>query len=222
MKYFFGILITVAVFMINRLINKKNKYINFNPLIFSSLTIIIILYLFNIDFETYNYSARALSFLITPATVALAIPLYKTRHMIQKHMTIIVGSILMGVIVHAITIAFLSIALQLDKAMIATVLPKSVTTAIAKDLSLSYEGIQPITVALVIVTGIYGAIISPFIFRIFKIKEQGLALGVSAHAVGLSTAIQIDEREGTMATLALILTGLITVFVMPLMMYLLT
>lgn len=222
MTFLFGIFITLISFLSVQSINKRLTKWKLDTIIVPSLMIICILYLFNIDFETYNQGGKYLSLLIQPATVALAIPLYKNKTYIKKYANIIVGGIISGTIVHALSIWVLSIFLKLDNQMIITIIPKSVTSAIAKDLAQNFGGIQEITVALVIVTGIFGAMISPIVFKIFKVKQKGLVLGVGAHAVGTSTAIKINEKEATMATLGLILTGLLTVIFMPLFVILFT
>lgn len=222
MMIFFGIALTFLSFLFIQSINKRFSKIKLDLIIFPSLIIVGILYYFNIDFETYNQGGHYLSMLIQPATVALAIPLYKNKKIIKKYAYTIMGSILMGTLIHALSIWILSILLKLDRQMIVTIIPKSVTSAIAKDLSVNFGGIQEITVALVIVTGIFGSMISPFLFKVFKVKEKGLVLGVGAHAVGTSTAIKMNEKEATMATLGLILTGLLTVILMPLFVLLFT
>lgn len=222
MMIFFGIALTFLSFLFIQSINKRFSKIKLDLIIFPSLIIVGILYYFNIDFDTYNQGAHYLSMLIQPATVALAIPLYKNKKIIKKYAYTIMGSILMGTLIHALSIWILSILLKLDRQMIVTIIPKSVTSAIAKDLSVNFGGIQEITVALVIVTGIFGSMISPFLFKVFKVKEKGLVLGVGAHAVGTSTAIKMNEKEATMATLGLILTGLLTVILMPLFVLLFT
>lgn len=222
MMIFFGITLTFLSFLFIQSINKRFSKIKLDLIIFPSLIIVGILYCFNIDFDTYNQGGHYLSMLIQPATVALAIPLYKNKKIIKKYAYTIMGSILMGTLIHALSIWILSILLKLDRQMIVTIIPKSVTSAIAKDLSVNFGGIQEITVALVIVTGIFGSMISPFLFKVFKVKEKGLVLGVGAHAVGTSTAIKMNEKEATMATLGLILTGLLTVILMPLFVLLFT
>lgn len=222
MMIFFGIALTFLSFLFIQSINKRFGKIKLDLIIFPSLIIVGILYYFNIDFDTYNQGGHYLSMLIQPATVALAIPLYKNKKIIKKYAYTIMGSILMGTLIHALSIWILSILLKLDRQMIVTIIPKSVTSAIAKDLSVNFGGIQEITVALVIVTGIFGSMISPFLFKVFKVKEKGLVLGVGAHAVGTSTAIKMNEKEATMATLGLILTGLLTVILMPLFVLLFT
>lgn len=222
MMILFGITLTLVSFLFVQFINKHLTKIKLDMIIFPSLIIIAILYLFDIDFDTYNQGGHYLSMLIQPATVALAIPLYKNKENIKKYAHTILGGILSGTLIHALSIWILSIILKLDRQMIVTIIPKSVTSAIAKDLSVNFGGIQEITVALVIVTGIFGAMISPFLLKVFKVKEKGLVLGVGAHAVGTSTAIKMNEREATMATLGLILTGLLTVILMPLFVLLFT
>lgn len=206
-----GLILTIFLFFMMK------KY---NPLITTSLLIIIILMIFNLDFNHYYQSAQMLPRLLKPATVSLAIPLYKMRDKIKTELKLIISSITFGIIVHTICILILAKILSISKPLLISLIPKTITTPIAKELSSAYGGIPEITIALVILTGIFGAFISPTIFKIFKIKNKGLSLGVSAHAVGTSKAIEISAYEGTMASIALIVTGLILVAIMPVIMIL--
>lgn len=212
----FGLLITIGIYLVFSKISQKYKLIN--PLLFTTLTIIVILMSLNIDFKTYNQSAQFITLLLKPATVALAIPLYQHRKTIQKYLKPILVGVFSGVIIHLILILVCAGALDIDQTLLMTVFPKSITTAIAKDISFQLGGNVEITIALVIITGIFGSICSSTVFKLLKIKSpitKGLALGTSSHAVGTGLAIETGEIEGTFSSIALILTGLMTVFIAP-------
>lgn len=214
----FGLCLTLAIFQFAKMVQTKFKSPLLNPLLISSLIIILILMLTNISFDDYFIGGRMISTLIGPATVSLAIPLYKHKKTLLEHKKVIIIAIMAGIIAHGITIIGLSLILNLDFSIVASVVPKSVTTAIAADLSRNLGGIDTITICVVIITGILGAAISPLLVKVFKLKSDiaiGLALGTSAHAIGTSKAIETNETQATMATLALILTGIITVFTAP-------
>lgn len=215
----FGICLTLFIYQIASSLQKKTKSPLLNPLLISSLIIIALLLITKISFDDYFIGGKMISTLIAPATVSLAIPLYTHKKTLLKHSKVILIAILSGVIAHAVTLGVLAFVLNLEPSIIASLTPKSVTTAIAQDISISLNGIPIITVCIVILTGIIGAAISPILVKTFKLDDDiaiGLALGTSAHAVGTSKAIETNETQGTMSTLALILTGIITVFTAPL------
>ncbi|MDN6196061.1 MAG: LrgB family protein, partial [Atopostipes suicloacalis] len=132
--------------------------------------------------------------------------------------------IISGVLLHTIIIIALSLILKLDAEMIGTLIPKSITTAIAISVSDSLGGIVSLTVALVIVTGIIGTVLAPLVFKLAKIEHpiaQGVALGSSAHALGTTKAIELGEIQGAMSSLSLVVTGIVTVIFIPLVEFLL-
>ena len=221
----FGITLSLLVYVIMQKIQIKTKISILNPLLFSGIAIILILMTFKIPFEQFNEGGKLITALIGPATVSLAIPLYKNLDLLKKKIKTISIGILASVGIHAITIVVLSILLSLNDQMAISLIPKSITTPFAKDLSETLGGIPAITISVVIVTGIFGAAISPFLNKLFKIKNtlaKGLALGSSAHAVGTSKAIENSEEEGAFSSIALILTGLMTVLSAPLVAYIIT
>ena len=219
----FGITLSLLVYVIMQKIQIKTKISILNPLLFSGIAIILILMTFKIPFEQFNEGGKLITALIGPATVSLAIPLYKNLDLLKKKIKTISIGILTSVGIHAITIVFLSILLSLNEQMAISLIPKSITTPFAKDLSETLGGIPAITISVVIVTGIFGAAISPFLNKTFNIKNtmaKGLALGSSAHAVGTSKAVENSEEEGAFSSIALILTGLLTVLSAPIIAYL--
>ena len=215
----FSIVLTLLVYKVMQKLQCKLKAPLLNPLLFSALAIIIFLTAFKIDYKVYNQGASLFTELIAPATVALAIPLYKHQELLKKNFKMILTTVFLTSFGHAIIVAVLLLISGFDLRMSASLLPKSVTTAIASDISNSLDGYVNITIATVILTGILGASFAPFLNKVFKVQSkraQGLALGCSAHAVGTAKAVELGETQATMATLALILSGLIAVFTVPL------
>lgn len=214
----FGITLSLVVYIFFSKLQKMTKSDVLNPLLFSGIAIIFILGIFEIDFETYNEGGKMVSMLIAPATVSLAIPLYNNINLIKKNLKVIVVSITTAVIVHALMLLALIVILKMDDQIAFSLIPKSITTAIASDVSSNIGGIKKITVASVIITGIIGAAASPLLNKLFKIKDDkaiGLALGTSAHAVGTAKAASTNEVQGSFSSLGLILTGLTTVLIAP-------
>lgn len=214
----FGILFTIFMFQIALRIQAKFKSPLLNPLLVSSILIIVLLLILDIPYTSFKTGGDIIGMLIGPATVALAIPLYENLHILKKHARLIIISILSGTLAHAITIAILALVLKFDSTMLATFIPKSVTTAIAVDIASSLGGISTLTICIVVITGIIGATFAPILNKLFKFTSpfaQGIALGVSAHAVGTSKAIELGGLQGTLSSLSLIVTGIVTVAISP-------
>lgn len=211
---FFGVLISLIGYFLGLFLKKKFKLAIFNPLLISILFVIGFLLLFRVDLETYNNSAKYLSYLLTPATVCLAIPLYEELETLKKNFLAIIVSITSGVVTSLTSILIMSKLFNLSHIEYVTLLPKSITTAIGIGVSEELGGIVNITVAVIIVTGILGNIIAPMVFKIFKIEDpiaRGLALGTSAHAIGTAKALEYGTLEGAMSGLSIAVAGILTV-----------
>lgn len=209
-----GIVLSLAGYEIGLLLKKKFKYALLNPLLISIIFVMGFLLIFKIDYENYNSSARYLSYLLTPATVSLAIPLYEQLELLKKNFKAIIIGIMSGVVTSLSTIFLLSVLFRLSHSEYVTLLPKSITTAIGIGLSEEMGGIVTITVATIIVTGVLGNIIAESLCKVFSIKNpisRGLAIGTSAHAVGTARAMEMGEIEGAMSSLAIVVAGLLTV-----------
>lgn len=214
----FGIVLSLFVYLSVAKLRDRLKSDLLNPLLWASIIIIAFLMVTKIPYDSYNIGGKFIASLIGPATVALAIPLYKNLDLVKKHSRLLLISILSGVLAHALVLVALILILKLDLQMSATLLPKSVTIAIAKDIADGLGGMTTITISTVIITGIVGAVLAPYLNKLFKLDDpmaQGLALGTAAHAVGTSKAVEMGELQGTMSSLALIITGLMTVVVSP-------
>ncbi len=209
---FFGAAISAAGYMAGLRLRKKAALLN--PLLVAIVLVIIFLKIFNIDYETYNRGAKYISYLLTPATVCLAIPLYRQITLLRRHAREIFAGIFSGVIASAGSILLMSYLFGLTHEQYVTLLPKSVTTAIGMGVSEELGGVQTITIAVIIITGVLGSIISEWVLKLFGIKEpvaKGLAIGTAAHAIGTAKAFEIGEIEGAMSSLSIAVAGLMTV-----------
>ena len=213
---FFGVMISFVTYEAGVFVRKKSGLALFNPLLFSIVVLILILVVFNIDYDTYNEGAKYLSYLLTPATVCLAVPLYEQFELLKRNVRAILAGILSGALTSAVCVLVLSLLLGLSHREYVTLLPKSITTAIGMGVSQELGGIVTITVAVIIITGVFGNIVAETVCKIFKIEEpvaRGIAIGSSAHAVGTAKAMELGEVEGAMSSLSIAVSGLLTVFI---------
>lgn len=214
----FGMFLTLITFVLFKKLSDKVKSSLLNPLVLSLIFIIVFLETFKIPYENYYNGAEIFNTMIIPATVALAIPLYKNFNLLKKYYKEILFSIGFSTLVLTSLLAISMALLDVDKEILSSVLPKSVTTAIAVGVSEQIQGIQAITIIMVIICGNIGAVFGELIFDIFHIHHpiaQGISLGTTSHAVGTSKAIELGEIQGSMSGLAIIVTGLFTVGLAP-------
>ncbi len=218
---YFGLFLTLAMFYFARAINKKAKREVCNPLLFASVSILVLLLVFSIPYESYAKGADHIDMLLTPATICLAIPLYRQYTLLKENVGAVLAGCIAGVIAHMVACAVLLVVFQMDSAAFATILPKSITTAIGKSLSAELGGYPAITMATIMLTGQFGAVASPALLKWFGVKHplaQGLAIGTASHAAGTSRAVELGDIQGAASSLAIVVTGLLTVIAAPLMM----
>ena len=211
---FFGVLISVLAYELGLLIRKRWKLGILNPLLISIIVVIMVLLVLRIDYDTYNEGAKYLSYLLTPSTVCLAIPLYQQMELLKRNWKAIMAGIVAGVFASMGSVLAMSAMFGFTHEEYATLLPKSITTAIGMGVSEELGGVVTITVAVIIVTGIIGNVIGETICKAFGIQEpiaKGIALGSSAHAIGTTKALEMGEIEGAMSSLSIAVAGLITV-----------
>ena len=211
---FVGVTISLIAYEIGLFLKKKFGLAVLNPLLVSIIIVIIALKGLGISYEVYNASAKYISYLLTPATVCLAVPLYEQLELLKKNMVAVVCGILSGTLASLFGIFVLCMLFGFNHQQYVPMLPKSITTAIGIGLSEELGGIVTITVAVIIITGILGNVIADTVFRIFKIKNplaKGLALGTASHAIGTARAIEMGPVEGAMSSLAVAVAGLLTV-----------
>lgn len=209
----FGMVISIIGYEIGLFLKRKLGWAILNPLLISIIVVMAFLLIFDIDYETYNAGAKYLSYLLTPATVCLAIPLYQQLQLLKKNFMAIFMGILSGVIASLGSILVMAVLFGLSHEEYVTLLPKSITTAIGMGVSEELGGNVTITVAVIIVTGVLGNIVAESVCRICKIKSpiaRGIAIGTSSHAIGTTKALQMGEVEGAMSSLSIVIAGLLT------------
>lgn len=211
---FFGVLVSLLAYELGLFLKKKLKFGFLNPLLISIIVVILMVLGLGIDYESYNAGAKYLSYLLTPATVCLAIPLYEQLEHLKHNAAAILLGILSGALTSMTCVLALSVILHLDHAMYITLLPKSITTAIGMGVSEEFGGIVTITVAVIIITGVLGNIIAELVCKIFRITHpvaKGIGIGSASHAIGTAKAMEIGPVEGAMSSLSIAMSGLITV-----------
>ncbi len=215
---YFGVAVSLLAYIAGIQLKKKFKLSILNPLLVSIVLVIVFLITFDIDYESYSHGGKYISYFLTPATVCLAIPLYQQLDLLKKNFKAIMIGILTGVLTSLLSILVLSVLFKLSHELYVTLLPKSITTAIGIAVSEELGGINTITVAVIVLTGISGNVMGEGVCRLFKIKNPisvGLALGTSSHAIGTAKALELGEVQGAMSSLSIAVSGLLTVALAP-------
>lgn len=211
---YFGVTLSLIGYGAGIMLKKKFKYAFLNPLLISIIFVIGVVMLCGVDYESYENSAQYLGYLLTPATVCLAVPLYQQMTLLKKNLAAVACGILAGVLASLGSVLLLAFLFGLEHDVYVTLLPKSITTAIGMGVSEELGGLVTITVAVIIVTGVIGNVIGEAVCKLFRIYEpiaKGLALGTSSHAIGTAKALEMGEVEGAMSSLAIAVAGLLTV-----------
>lgn len=211
---FFGVTVSLIGYEAGLFLKKKLKSPLCNPLLISVVFVVLILLVCKVDYGTYYEGGKYLSYLLTPATVCLAVPLYQKIELLKKNWKAIFVSVCSGVLSSLSATFLLAKMFGFSHEQYVTLLPKSITTAIGMSVSEKMGGIVTITVIVIIITGILGNVIAEGVFKLFRIKEpvaKGLALGTAAHAIGTAKAMELGETEGAMSSLSIALAGLLTV-----------
>lgn len=211
---FFGILLCIGAYAVGVWINQKVKSPIANPLMIAIAIVITVLLVFRIPLEDFNRGGDFIAFFLVPATAALALSIYRQMWLLKRNfLPIIIGSAV-GSLTSMGSVYGLCRLFGLDEVLTQSLIPKSVTTPIAMDLSLQLGGEPSITVAAVVVTGIVGAILAPAFIKLFRVNNPiaaGVAIGTSSHALGTTKALEIGEVEGAMSGIAIGISGILTV-----------
>lgn len=216
----FGVFISLAAYETGVLLQKKTKKAFCNPLLIGIILVIVFLVAFDIEYTAYYEGAKMLGYLLTPATVCLAIPLYEKVQLLKENWKAIIGGIAIGTCTSLISITAIGILFSLDHAQYVTLLPKSITTAIGLGVSEELGGYGTITVAVIVITGIIGNVCAEWVCKVFHIKSpiaKGVAIGTSAHAIGTARAMEMGRIEGAMSSLSIVTAGIMTVVLVPLL-----
>ena len=205
----FGIVLSIFAYEFGVQLNRKLRTPVANPLLIAITLIILVLNIFHIPVESYQQGGNIISLFLGPATAVLAVSVYSQLETLKKNLLPIIAGCLAGAIASMGSALLLCKAFGLDDKLVASMIPKSVTTPIAMEVSKNLGGIVPVTIAAVILTGIMGAVLAPILIRLFRIDNSvaaGVAIGASSHAVGTSKAIEIGETEGAMSGITAINT----------------
>ena len=211
---FFPVLSGIVFYLLGDFLRKKLRFGGVNPLLISIVLTIAMLLCLDIDYDVYYEGAKYLNYLLTPATVSLAIPLYRRLYALRGNAASIIAGIISGTIAALGCIFAMSYVFGLDHGEYVTLLPKSVTTAIGLGISEELGGDISVTAMAIIVTGVFGNLVGEGVLRLFRIKDpvaKGVAMGTAAHAIGTSKALEMGETEGAVSGLSLVVSGIITV-----------
>ena len=207
--------ITIFAYLFGCAVKKRFKSPLLNPMIFGIFISIAAILCLKIDYKTYAQGTRCISFLLTPATVCLAIPLYEQFELLKKNISAVLTGIISGVLANGLFILACAIVFKLGHFDYVSLLPKSITTAIGIVMSEQLSGCIPLTVAGICITGITGNMFGEEFCRLCKIKSpiaKGVAIGTASHVIGTSKAMEMGEVEGAFSSLSLIVTGIISVW----------
>lgn len=218
---YFGILLSLIPFVIATMLFKKtNGFFLFTPLFVSMVVGIAFLKITGISYENYKIGGDIINFFLEPATICFAIPLYKRREVLKKYWVQILGGITLGTTAALICIYLIAEMFQFSNDIIASMLPQGATTAIALPVSADIGGIKELTSLAVILNGVIIYALGTKLIKLFNITNpiaRGLALGTSGHSLGVSSAQEFGETEASMASISLVIVGVIVVIVAPIL-----
>jgi predicted murein hydrolase (TIGR00659 family) len=212
------IVLTVLVFLMAKKLQQRTRLLLLNPILVSMLLIMAGLWYFDIPFDRYHESSQVIEWLLKPAVVALGFPLYLYWDTIRKQALPILVSLLVGSVVGLFSVVLLSKALGLPKDLILSLAPKSVTSAIAIEISRMLGGIPSLAAGIAILVGLFGAMLGYPILQLFRIKNpvsQALSIGNASHGIGTSRSVEIGQRFGAMSTIGLIVNAVLTSLLAP-------
>ncbi|MFC6858035.1 LrgB family protein [Zunongwangia atlantica] len=214
----FGVTLTLMAYFLSGKLKEKFDFVIFNRVLVSAILIIAVLFIFNIDFETYNNGAKYISFFLGPSVVALGVFLYEKLEEVKRDLKIFLISVFVGGIVGIISVVLFLVLLNAPEIISRSLAAKSVTTPIAIEITKITEGIPEITAGIVIITGILGNAFGPVVLHKLGVKNKkavGTALGTGAHGIGTARAFEISASAGTYSGLAMCFNGIITALLAP-------
>ncbi|MBE6950395.1 MAG: LrgB family protein [Ruminococcaceae bacterium] len=215
-----GVALTLGAFALGTWINKKTGKAIFNPLLLGSIFVIVFLSLVQIPFGEYKQSVSFLNYLLLPATVSLAVPLYEQWQKLKQNAVAVLCGIAAGTFTSVLCVIAMSWILKLDPVISASLMPKSVTSAIGAEVAQELGGIGSLAGALIILTGIVGNLSAVTLCRVCRLRDpvaRGVAIGTGSHAVGTSRALQMGRVEGAVSSLSIAVAGVLTAVVCPIL-----
>ncbi|WP_102029255.1 LrgB family protein [Salirhabdus sp. Marseille-P4669] len=218
-----GILFTLILYMLTRALNKRFPHPITLPIFVSTIIGILILLLFQIPYETYMIGGNIIEWLLGPAVVALAYPLYKQWELLKKNPIPIIVGVSIGASIGITFVILIAKWMKFDDDIIFSLIPENSTTAVATEVTKSIGGIPSLTAVFVMIAGIGGAVIGPTLLRLFKIDHylgKGVGMGTASHAIGTSKIMEDGEKEGAFSTVAMTICAVVISIISPLMAYL--
>jgi predicted murein hydrolase (TIGR00659 family) len=217
----FGVTLTLVVYLLSQQLYRRVNSVWANPVLISIVTIILLLKGGGIEHRAYARGGDILLFLLGPSVVAWAVPLYQRRKVIWKRKRPIMLGLFAGSLASILSACGLAWILGGSREIILSLAPKSVTTPIAISIAEKIGGVAPLTAALVVLTGCLGAVCGPEFCRLIGVTSPvatGLAVGTAAHGIGTARMFEVDRLTGAVAGLAIGLNGLMTTFLVPILM----
>ena len=217
----FPVLLTLATYQLGLWCSKKVKHALCNPLLIATILSIAFILLTGFDLQVYQKGNGGISWLLPPATVCLAVPLYEQLKILKKHLSAIVVGIVAGVIVSLGSILLLCRLFRLEDVVTVSLLPKSITTAIGLSLAEQSGGISALTTFAIVITGILGNLSGSALCKLLRITDpvaQGVGFGTASHVIGTSRAMEVDPLVGAVSSLSLAVAGILTALVFPLVL----
>lgn len=210
---FFGLTLSAAAWCFGRWVQKKTGWVICNPLLVASLVIIALLAVFHIPLEQYNLGGNMIKLMLGPVTAVLALNIYQQRKVLGQYFLPVLAGCLAGSLASLGSVLLLCRLFAMESSLTVSLLPKSVTTAIAVGIAESRGGIPGIAAAAVVLAGIVGAVFAPLFAKAFRITDpvaEGLAIGACSHALGTTKAMEIGPLQGAMSSIAICVCGIIT------------
>ncbi len=210
----FGIVLSFGCYCIGLMVQQRFKTPLANPLIVGTVLAAAFLLILDIPLENFQTGGKYITLFLAPATAILALSIYRQAKVLKENLIPVLAGTAVGSAVSMSSVLFLCRLFHLDEIMANSLLAKSVTTAIAIEITAQQGGLPSITVAAVVITGIMGAVFSPLLIKLFHVKDRvaaGLAIGTASHALGTTKALQIGDIEGAMSSIAIGTAGLVTV-----------
>lgn len=215
------IVLTVCMYVGAKKLQFKYRSPFLNPALVSSIGIIIVLLIFNIDYQQYMIGGKWIHYLLNCTVVALAYPLYQNRHKILANGKIIFSSVIAAVILNFVFVYVILKTFGYSKEVIVTMLPRSITAAVGIQVSHQMGGVDAIAVLFIIATGLIGSILGAYLIKFGRFKTsiaKGLTFGNASHAFGTAQALDIDLEAGAFSSIGMILTALLSSIVLPILM----
>lgn len=209
---------TVAAYLFAKWLYRRIYITLFLPIAVATLLIIIVLSLTGTSYEMYMLGGGWIHKLLGPAVVALAYPLYQQRDILKELIVPIVFGVFVGAVIGVVTGIILAKWLGIDREIIYSLIPKSVTTPVAMEISLSLGGIEALAAVFVMIAGISGAMMSPYLYKYCRIHHpigRGIGLGCASHAIGTAKALESSQLEGSLSTIAMIISAVFVSIITP-------